>query len=96
MAAVIEVLILHGFQAKRGTLLYLKSWGPIGTSFNLNETWHIHCGMTRLHRSNNGLLAQELVSGSRHQSIDIPWISTKKRHHVIFKVMGPHLNLFQS
>ena len=44
-------------------MLYLKSWGPILTSFNLNETWHIHYGMTRLHRSNNGLLAQELVSG---------------------------------
>ena len=28
-------------------------------------TWsyQMHCGMTRLHRSNNGLLAQELVSG---------------------------------
>ena len=62
MAADIEVLIFHGFQAKRGTLLYLKSWVPILTSFNLNETWHIQCGMTRLHRSNNGLLAQELVS----------------------------------
>ena len=30
-----------------------------------NETWHIYCGMTRLHRSNNGLLAQELVSGQQ-------------------------------
>ena len=38
---------------------------PIGTSFNPNETWHIHCGMTRLHRCNNGLLAQELVSGQQ-------------------------------
>ena len=65
MAADIEVLIFHGFQAKRGTLLYLKSWVPIGTSFNLNETWNIHCGMTRLHRSNNGLLAQELVLGQQ-------------------------------
>ena len=27
--------------------------------------WHIHCGMTRLNRSNNGLLAQELVSGQQ-------------------------------
>ena len=35
------------------------------TSFNLNKTWHMHCGMTRLHRSNNGLLAQELVSGQQ-------------------------------
>ena len=31
----------------------------------INDTWHIHCGMTRLHRSNNGLLAQELVSGQQ-------------------------------
>ena len=65
MAADIEVLIFHGFLAKRGTLLYIKSWFPICTSLNLNETWHIHCGMTRLHRSNNGLLAQELVSGQQ-------------------------------
>ena len=65
MAADIEVLIFPGFQAKRGTLLYLKSWVPIGTSFNLDETWHIHCCMTRLHRSNKGLLAQELVSGQQ-------------------------------
>ena len=65
MAAVIEVLIFHGFQAKRGTLLDLKSLVPILTSFNLNETLHIHCGMTRLHRSNNGLLAQELASGQQ-------------------------------
>ena len=28
-AADIEVLIFPGFQAKRGTLLYLKSWAPI-------------------------------------------------------------------
>ena len=64
MAADIEALIFHSFQAKRG-MIYLKSWVPILTSFNLNETWHIHCGMTRLHRSNNGLLAQELVSGQQ-------------------------------
>ena len=36
----------------------------VRTSFNLNETWHIHCGMNRLHRGNNGLLAQELVCGA--------------------------------
>ena len=64
-AADIEVLIFPGFRAKRGTLLYLKSWAPIGTSFNPNETWHIYCGMTSLHRSNNGLLAKELVSGQQ-------------------------------
>ena len=29
VAAYIEVLIFHGFQAKRGTLLYFKSWVPI-------------------------------------------------------------------
>ena len=58
MKADIEVLIFPDFLAKNGTLLYL-------TSFNLNETWHIHCGMTRLHRSYNGLLAQELVSGQQ-------------------------------
>ena len=38
---------------------------PIGTSFNPKETWHIHCGMTMLHRRYNGLLAQELVSGQQ-------------------------------
>ena len=64
-AADIEVLIFPLFFPKRGTLLYLKSRVPSGTSFNLNETWHIHCGMTRLHRSNNGLLAQELVAGQQ-------------------------------
>ena len=60
-----QTLIFPGFRAKRGTVLYLKSWVPISTSFNRNETWHIHFGMTRLHRSNNGLLAQELVSGQQ-------------------------------
>ena len=65
MEADIEELIFQSFQAKIGTLLYLKSWVPICTSFDLNETWHIQCGMTRLHRSHNGLLAQALVSGQQ-------------------------------
>ena len=34
-------------------------------SSNPNETWHKYCAMTSLHRSNNGLLAQELVSGQQ-------------------------------
>ena len=65
MAVNIEVLIFPVFRAKRGTLLYLKSWVPICTSFNPNETWQIHSGMIRLHRSHNGLLAKELVSGQQ-------------------------------
>ena len=48
----------------------LKKSGNINTSMFADPkpalvpaTWHIHCGMTSLHRSNNGLLAHELVSG---------------------------------
>ena len=33
---------IHRFGAKRGTLLSLKSWDPIRTSFNTNETWNRH------------------------------------------------------
>ena len=56
----------------------------------------MHCGMTRLHRSNNGLLAQELVSGQQTSKYCYSLFLSKKRHLVIYKVMGPHLNLFQS
>ena len=40
-----------------------KVIGPHLTPFNPYENWHRHKGMTSVHRSNNGLLAQELVSG---------------------------------
>ena len=46
-------------------LVIFKVMGLHLNHFNLNETWHIHCGMTMLHRSNNGLLAQEVVSGQQ-------------------------------
>ena len=49
--------------------------------------------MTSLHHSNNSLLAQELVLG---QQTSNPDFQAKKRHYVMYEVMGPHLNLFQS
>ena len=39
--------------------------GPHLNLFNPNETWHRVFGMTSLHSSNNGLVAQELVSGQQ-------------------------------
>ena len=65
MAADIEVLIFHGFPSKKRHFVISKVMGPHLNLFQSNETWHIHCGMSRLHRSNNGLLAQELVSGQQ-------------------------------
>ena len=50
---------------EKGHLVMFEVMGPIWTSFNPNETWHTHCGMTSLHRSDNGVLAQELVSGQQ-------------------------------
>ena len=38
---------------------------PNLNNFNSNETWHRHLGMSYLHRSNNSLLAQELVLGQQ-------------------------------
>ena len=66
--------------AKRGTLLGLRTSAAIWTSFNSNETWHIHYRMIGLHRSYNGLLVQELALG-------------KKMPIEMFEYIGPHLNL---
>ena len=57
--------ILSGLFIKGDNGWVVLAHKTISVPLNPNKTWHIHCFMTRLHRGNNDLLAQELVSGQQ-------------------------------